>query len=58
MLDATIRKQNTNNVNKTWSLLQTTEGKQRTEHSIYAEIVMNIITRNIKTHNRSTQKKN
>ena len=28
-LDTTIRKQNTNNVNKTWALLHTTGGKDR-----------------------------
>jgi len=27
VLDTTMRKQNTNNVNKTWALLQTTGGK-------------------------------
>jgi hypothetical protein len=31
---------NTNNINKTWALLQTTRGKERTEHRFYAEIVM------------------
>ena len=29
---------NTNNVNKTWALLQTTGGKGRTDHRLYAEI--------------------
>ena len=29
---------NTNNVNKTWALLQTTGGKERANHRLYEEI--------------------
>ena len=38
--------QNTNNVNKTCSLLQETWGKVRTEHPLNAEIVMDISSGN------------
>ena len=44
---------NTNNVNKTWALLQTTGGKERTNHRLYAEITTR--NPNVKTHNRRTQ---
>jgi len=37
---------NTNSVNKTCALLQTTGGKIRTEHRVYAEIVTDITTPN------------
>ena len=37
---------NTNNVNKTRALPQTTRGKDKSEHRFYAEIVTDITTRN------------
>ena len=37
---------NTNNLNKTWALLQTTGGKRRTKYCFYAEIVTDITIRN------------
>jgi hypothetical protein len=42
---------NTKNVNKTRALLQTTGGKRRTEHRLYAEIVTDITTRNSERKN-------
>ena len=45
---------NTNNVNKSWALLQTTWGKGRTNHRLYAKSQHG--TQNVKTHNRRTQK--
>ena len=44
---------NTNNVNKTWSLLQTTEGKD--EPTIVCMRKSQHGTQNVKTHNRRTQ---
>ena len=40
-LHTTIRKKNTNNVNKTWSILQTTGRK---EYRLYVEIKTDIAT--------------
>jgi hypothetical protein len=37
---------NTNNLNKTWALLQTTGGKRQTKYCFYAEIVTDITIRN------------
>ena len=42
---------NTNNVNKTWALLQTTGGKDEPQGTLQNG------TQNGKTHNRTTQKK-
>jgi hypothetical protein len=51
-------KQTQKNRNKTWTPLQTNEGKERTKIRFYAEIVTDIKqeTQNVKTHNRTTQK--
>jgi hypothetical protein len=41
-----MRKKITNNVNKTWAPLQTTEGKDEPNIIFYAEIVTEITIRN------------
>ena len=38
---------NTNKINKTWALLQTTGGKDEPEHRFYVEIVTDITTWNL-----------
>ena len=49
---------NTNNVNKTWALLQTTGGKDKPNIFFMWKSLRTSQhgTRNIKTHNRTTQK--
>ena len=47
---------NTNNVNKTWALLQTTGGKD--EPTIDCMRKSQYGTQNVKTHNRRTQNTN
>jgi hypothetical protein len=54
VLDTTIAQTNTNNVNKTWALLRTTGGKDEPKLRFYAEIIMDITTRN--SEYKDTQK--
>ena len=55
MFDITVQT-NTNNVNKTWVLLQTTGGKDEPSIVLYAEILTDFTTRNSERANTSKEK--